>query len=145
MTESVWISKEGERIKAAALRLLLLALPHGSYRVTVSDEKGRRSTPQNDRMHAMFRLYAQALNELQATGPKSHRWTMEEFKEVTLAKFAPTVQVVDPNGEIHERLKRSHELDVAEATDVMDSMEAWMLTSFGIGSVKEGQQEIELG
>lgn len=137
MTESVWINNDGGRWNASALRLLLSTLPHGHYLVTVTDQKGKRTNPQNDRIHATCRLYAKELNAMCAGDGR--RWTMEDVKELMLPKFAPTVTVVDPNGEIHERRKRSHEMDVAEAGEFMDCVDAWFLQAFDIVLPEPGQ------
>lgn len=142
MTESVWINNEGGRWQAGALKQLLGTLPHGHYLVTVTDQKGKRSNPQNARIHATCRLYANALNEL--GGGDGRRWTMEDVKELMLAKFGPTVTIVDPNGEIHERRKRTHEMDVAEAGEFMECVDAWFLQTFEIALPEPGQIAMDI-
>lgn len=143
MTESLWINKEGDRWNARSLRLLLDSLPHGHYRVTVTDQAGKRSTGMNDFLHLCWRLYAKMLNQLQATGPQIHRWDMEDVKEWTLGMFAPNVQVVDPNGEIHERRKRSHEFTQEEADEFTNVVALYMRDTFGI-RIEDKDEQVEL-
>lgn len=139
MTESIYIYKEGGKWKASALRLLLDSLQDGSYHVTVKDDSGKRSNPQNDRMHLLFRIYAKELNEMQALGGHFiKRWDMESVKEWALSLFAPEVADVDPNGEVYARRKRSHEMTAVECSKFMDELEIKMMTDFGIG-LQQGQ------
>jgi hypothetical protein len=141
MTESLSIWKEGSKWHAASLRLLLDSLSSGAYRVTVTDNTGKRSGGQNDLLHAYFRIYARALNDLQATGEHIHRWDMEDVKEWMLGKFAPTIERVDPNGEIHTRRKRSHEMTQDEASEFVDTMALYMRDTFGMEVPERDEQQ----
>lgn len=143
MTETHWITKAEGRLGAASLRLLLLNLPDGHYRVTVSDDAAKRTTEQNRLIHAYFTIFAKELNAMQAHGPNRYHWTMEDMKEWALSKFAPTKQVVDPNGEVHERRKRSHEMDVHECSAFVDTLCAYMRETFGI-LIPEPNEQTEL-
>lgn len=131
MTETLSIYKEFGKWHGRSLRLLMDSLPDGNYKVTIADGF-KRSTDQNDRVHTLCRIYANALNELQATGPAIHRWTMEEVKEWAISELAPTVSVVDPNGVIHERRMRTSEMSMAESSEFMDTVESYFAREFGI-------------
>lgn len=141
MTESTTIYKEGGKWHASNLRLLLDSLQDGSYQVTIKDGSGKRSNPQNDRMHLLFRLYAKMLNEMQAVGGHFiKRWDMESFKEWSLSLYAPEVQDVDPNGEVYVRRKRSHEFTMMESSQFMEELEADMQLKFGFVLPGDGEQ-----
>lgn len=141
MTETLHIYKERGKWHAGSLRLLFDSLHDGNYAVTVSDSVAKRSNPQNDRIHTLCRLLAKELNTMQATGPTIHHWTMEDVKELALSMFAPSVQVVDPNGVPHERRKRSHEMSSPEASTFMEAVEAYFITEFGILIPEPNEQQ----
>lgn len=139
MTESVSIYKERGKWHGGSLRALMDSLPDGNYTVTMTNA-AKRSTDQNDRVHALCRILAAALNEMQATGPTIHRWAMEDVKEWCIADMAPTMSVVDPNGVIHERRMRTHEMSMAESSEFMDAIESYFASEFGITVPEAGEQ-----
>lgn len=144
MTESLSIYKEHGKWHGRALRALMDSLPDGNYTVTMANA-AKRSTDQNDRVHTLCRIIANALNEMQATGPQIHRWTMEDVKEWCIADLAPTLTVVDPNGVIHERRMRTHEMSMAESSEFMDAVESYFAREFGVIVPENGEQtEIQL-
>lgn len=144
MQEIHWILKEGGKVKASSLRLLLDSLPDGQYRVDISDKAGKRSSGQNDLLHGMFRWYARELNNLGVQTPSVHRWDTEIIKEWMIAELAPTQELVLPSGEIKTLRKRTHEMTDLEASEFADRVQAYFAEEGIFLPQPDSQAELKL-
>jgi hypothetical protein len=94
--------------------------PEKRWQVSIAEFKGTRSLEQNDRFHAMIASICRETGN----DPK-------HLKEWVKDQFGPIVTIV-VDGKSYEIPKPSHLYDPAEASDVMNRLEAWAASELGV-------------
>lgn len=106
---------EGGKLKAEGLRMFLMEFDGKPVEVTVKvGAENRRSQPQNNYMHWMFRFIAACLRDL------GNVWTEDEVKhwlKMTHLRY----QKHTPEGELVDMCKDTSELDDAECSAFMEA------------------------
>lgn len=129
--DTIHIIKEGGKIKAAALRAHLDALPDGGYAVTVESGEKRKTQAQNSYLHVLFGIAAKAMNE--AGYGSGLQWTKERVKAYAKRmELYPVEDALLPTGEVVQVWKDTHELSKDEAMETISRVIAHFADELGI-------------
>jgi len=121
VTHTLHIHKNSTgRWHAAVLRAALDAQPPGQYSVTIKRTSGRKSTPQNNLLHVLFRIVADTLNAEGMGDGK--RWTVDRVKDWCKAQGCYPAEDLTVKGVTVQVTKNTRELDKEETMETIDNV-----------------------
>lgn len=123
MSTTIYIHKKAGTWHAAALRAILDAAEDGQYAVTVKRHSGRKSTAQNNYLHALFQIIADTLNA-EGMGD-GNKWTKDRVKEWCKAQGCYPTETVRLKGSDVEVVKQTRDLDKEDAMIAIDRVMAY--------------------
>jgi len=130
------------KLMAGTFRQAFDAIKPGPVRLLIEADIPRKSAPQNNLLHHLFRVIAGELNR-EGMGD-GHQWTVGRIK--TYCKGAglyPMAEVLMPGGELIEVPKDTAELDRQEISDTIDRVRVHF---FDLGlDIPERGDQMELG
>lgn len=120
---SIYITKDGHKWHAAALRAIMDNLPAGAYEVKIMP-MGRKTPKQNRGIHQLYTIIAGILNR-EGYGD-GRPYTKERVKALCKAEgLYPVEDMVKPGGEIIQVPKSTADLTDAEASVVIENVYAY--------------------
>jgi hypothetical protein len=92
----------------------------------VTDAQTKRTDAQNRALHALLRTMAESV------WVDGQRFSADAWKELVRRRFIGTEEVTLPDGSRVERGISTTALSVAEFSDLLDAMAAWIATDYGV-------------
>lgn len=128
------------KLKAESFRDAFAALPPGPIRLLVEADNPKRTPPQAGLIYHAFTTLAKALNDAGYVGAKP--WTKDSLKNYIKfeAKLYPMEERVLPTGVVVEQPRSTADLDIPEASAVIDRIQEHFATEFGMVFPRRGEQ-----
>lgn len=135
---------DGTRLRAASFAAEVKSWPQGTQlELTVQEQRHRKTTPQNNYLHLLYRIAARAMNE--GGFGDGNAWTEQRVKaHCKAAGLYPALDMVLPGGEVQQVSMDTAELDIRETADTIERVIAYFAELGIVLPPPQKQQELQL-